>query len=630
MRCLLINVLVFILALGSFAQPTGYYNGTEGKDGDELKSILHNLIKDHRSFNYNTVKDIFAQSDTDPDNSANIIMVYTGRSHPKDDYGIGANALNREHVWAKSHGGFADWYPMHSDVHNLKPADASVNQDRGNKDFDDGGVEHSEASGCYYTVYTWEPRDEVKGDIARIIFYMSTRYEGGNNEVDLEVVDDINTYPAPEHGRLSTLLEWNLLDPPDDFERNRNDGIYAWQRNRNPFIDNHHFVQLIWGGETASPVQIRDVAMHPADPQPMEPVMISASISAKELNDDFQASILWGFSANQLNNSIIMPHSGGHYSAEIPGQQENIDVFFQITAHDGINSSTTCLYSYKIWPTYDGIIIPIYNIQGQESSSPYENQIVTTTGIVTADFGHGYFIQDGQGAWNGIYVYDDGRSHNPGDSVIVTGRVAEYYGFTELTDISEYYWVSTNNAIPYAEVISTGGASEKYESVLVTVLNAECTDDDYHANYAMWTVNDGSGSLRIRNTEIYEYSPSEGLSYSIKGPLNYDYSEYKILLNNEDDVSSGTGIYSPFTIEEVSLFPVPARNTLFLNMNVNSDREISGRILNSLGVEIQRFSLWAQTGETGLTIDIKDFSAGYYYLMLDNSDSFITKKFIVF
>jgi len=216
MRCLLINVLVFILALGSFAQPTGYYNGTEGKDGDELKSILHNLIKDHRSFNYNTVKDIFAQSDTDPDNSANIIMVYTGRSHPKDDYGIGANALNREHVWAKSHGGFADWYPMHSDVHNLKPADASVNQDRGNKDFDDGGVEHSEASGCYYTVYTWEPRDEVKGDIARIIFYMSTRYEGGNNEVDLEVVDDINTYPAPEHGRLSTLLEWNLLDPPDD------------------------------------------------------------------------------------------------------------------------------------------------------------------------------------------------------------------------------------------------------------------------------------------------------------------------------------------------------------------------------------------------------------------------------
>ncbi|MCK5838429.1 MAG: endonuclease, partial [Bacteroidales bacterium] len=237
-------ILLFLSGIYLYAQPTGYYNGTEGEDGAELKSTLHQIIDQHTVFSYYSTKSALKFADADPDNSSNVILVYTGRSQANDDYGSGGNYINREHVWAKSHGNFDEVYPMYSDVHNLKPCDASVNQDKGNKDFDNGGTQHTEATGCYYTAYTWEARDEVKGDIARIIFYMSVRYEGDNGEIDLEVVDAINTYPYPEHGKLSTLLEWNLQDPPDEFEMNRNNAIYSWQKNRNPFIDNPEFAQL--------------------------------------------------------------------------------------------------------------------------------------------------------------------------------------------------------------------------------------------------------------------------------------------------------------------------------------------------------------------------------------------------
>ena len=80
-----------------------------------------------------------------------------------------------------------------------------------------------------------------------MIFYMAVRYEGGNGEPDLEVVDYVNTDPAPEHGKLSVLLQWNEQDPPDDFEMNRNEVIYSYQDNRNPFIDHPEYAEEIWG-----------------------------------------------------------------------------------------------------------------------------------------------------------------------------------------------------------------------------------------------------------------------------------------------------------------------------------------------------------------------------------------------
>ncbi len=557
----LITVLFVLASTGLlFSQQTGYYNGTSAKSGEELKTTLHNIIKGHTPYSYYISKEIFKQSDVDPNNPDNLILVYTGRSHDASDFGTGGNHINREHVWAKSHGNFVDWLPMYSDVHNLKPADASVNVDRSNKDFDNGGTQHPEATGCYYTDSTWEPRDAVKGDIARIIFYMATRYEGGNGEIDLEVVDWVNTYPNAQHGKLSTLLQWNLQDPPDDFERNRNNAIFSFQHNRNPFIDYPEWAQMIWGEQVANPLSIDNINISPAIVVAQEPIQISATIhTLSKLATD--ATINWGTSYDNLEYEVEMTANGDLFTGTIPGQAEDATIYYSIHANDGENDNSSVVYNFYVPKIFTGDLVSIYDIQGQQDDSPYEGQTISTSGVVTANFGTSYFIQDGSGLWNGLFIYESGRNPAVGDSIVITGKISEYFGKTEMSDITDYYFISSNNNLPDPVDAETGNITEGYESVLTKVYNATCTDANYQGDYYMWKVNDGSGMLKIHNTSIFEYEPTEGVAYDITGPMNYDFDEWKIELRFETDVTEG-GDFAPPTV--ASLEPVLNTNIKIL------------------------------------------------------------------
>ena len=249
--------------------PQDYYAEAIGLAGDDLKEALHQIIANHIPYPYTSSStdtwDILQDSDQDPENNNNILLVYTNRSQDKgyrdgsgnysqyeNGNGTQSNSWNREHIWPKSHGFPNQDDIAYRDVHNLKPCDRSVNASRGVKDFDNGGNNHEEALSCLTDFDSWEPADFVKGDVARILFYMVVRYDPGynnyNETFDLELVD----YTTPDNfdpilGKLSTLLEWHVLDPVDDFEVNRNEVIYSYQQNRNPFIDHPELVDYIWG-----------------------------------------------------------------------------------------------------------------------------------------------------------------------------------------------------------------------------------------------------------------------------------------------------------------------------------------------------------------------------------------------
>ncbi|MEI4528850.1 endonuclease [Priestia megaterium] len=225
-----------------------YYRTAAEKTGNSLKTELHNIIDHHTELSYSAVWEALKKTDEDPANANNVILLYTGRSQAKSTNGGGVDDWNREHVWAKSHGDFGTAMGPGTDLHHLRPTDVSVNSTRGNLDFDNGGTEHSEALGNYFDSDSWEPRDEVKGDVARMLFYMAVRYEGDvSDEPDLELNNTVNNGIAPYHGKLSVLLQWNTQDPVDDRERHRNDIIYSdYQHNRNPFIDHPEWVNEIW------------------------------------------------------------------------------------------------------------------------------------------------------------------------------------------------------------------------------------------------------------------------------------------------------------------------------------------------------------------------------------------------
>ncbi|MFE7778198.1 endonuclease I family protein [Streptomyces sp. NPDC057445] len=234
-----------ITAVGAYDDT--YYKDALGKTGPELKKALHTIVSEQTKLSYDDVWDALKATDEDPGNPANVILLYTGRSQSKDSNGTGDDDWNREHVWAKSHGDFGTDTGPGTDVHHLRPADVSVNSIRGNKDFDAGGDEVAEAPGNHTDSDSFEPRDAVKGDVARMIFYMAVRYDGEDGFADLEPNDKVDNGSAPHIGRLSVLKEWSRQDPPDAFEQKRNQIIYdKFQHNRNPFIDHPEWVNEVW------------------------------------------------------------------------------------------------------------------------------------------------------------------------------------------------------------------------------------------------------------------------------------------------------------------------------------------------------------------------------------------------
>lgn len=223
-----------------------YYAGTAGKDGADLRTLLHDVIKGHEVHSYNDVQGILMESDRDPNNPDNVILFYTGES--------AKNGWNREHVWAKSHGFPSSSQPPYSDAHHLRPCNSKLNSTRGNLHF--GTVEDGatlDDDGNKLGAKFFEPADDYKGDVARIIFYMDVRYDGdADKEPDLVVANDnLGTkkgkVTVARFGKLSDLLRWNQEDPVDDIERRRNETIYGYQNNRNPFIDHPEFASKIWG-----------------------------------------------------------------------------------------------------------------------------------------------------------------------------------------------------------------------------------------------------------------------------------------------------------------------------------------------------------------------------------------------
>jgi endonuclease I len=209
---------------------TGYYEGALGLYDDALVSFLHQISNESFSgVTYGEARYMLDDTDADPLNPGNVILVYLGTSIS----GVwdSGTTWNREHVWPQSLLGedaSNGTVNSASDLQNLKPSDPGENSSRGNKFF-----------GNTTNAQTYAPRDEVKGDLARILFYMDIMY----SELSLIYANEGSVY---EMGNLEVLLAWHELDPVDDFEMNRNNLIQGYQGNRNPFIDHPEFVDKIY------------------------------------------------------------------------------------------------------------------------------------------------------------------------------------------------------------------------------------------------------------------------------------------------------------------------------------------------------------------------------------------------
>ena len=114
MRC----VFCFVFLLSSHLYAQNYYNNVNTGSSQLLRSSLHNLIDGHNVVSYESCKQHLQNTDADPNNSGNIILIY--KQNSVDESWDGGDTWNREHIWAASYGLYdSDAY---KDLHNLKPA----------------------------------------------------------------------------------------------------------------------------------------------------------------------------------------------------------------------------------------------------------------------------------------------------------------------------------------------------------------------------------------------------------------------------------------------------------------------------------------------------------------------------
>lgn len=251
MRLFLLLLVAWSIAAGAVAQydpPTGYYASATGT-GSTLKSRLHNIIDGHTDIGYNGLRTALQVTDEDPDRPGNMLLVYDrtslnlsriGGSIPGWDNG---NSWNREHTWPRSRGVESSG-PDNSDLHNHRPSDPQINSDRGSLNF--GGAYGAQSYGVVSDGGTkWYPGDADAGMIARQEFYMAVRYDGSDSATsDLELQS--GNPSGNRLGDLDRMIEWHFAAPPDEFERRRNQLVYGYQGNRNPFVDHPEFAWSVF------------------------------------------------------------------------------------------------------------------------------------------------------------------------------------------------------------------------------------------------------------------------------------------------------------------------------------------------------------------------------------------------
>lgn len=251
-----------------------YYKSAEGKSGFVLKTALYNIITNHNSQGYSAIWDLAKVADLDSyyEKDGSILDMYSEKPSSGDStnftkvtnqcgqYRKEGDCYNREHSFPKSwFGGKVE--PMNSDGHHIFATDGYVNSKRSNWPFGDVGTTSyissngsklgSAESGLGYSGTVFEPLDEFKGDFARAYFYMATRYENaiatweGNSTSSDAVLDGTNT-TVFEPWMLNMLKRWHKNDPVSQKEIDRNQAVFDFQGNRNPFIDHPEFVDAIW------------------------------------------------------------------------------------------------------------------------------------------------------------------------------------------------------------------------------------------------------------------------------------------------------------------------------------------------------------------------------------------------
>ncbi|MFC4815787.1 MULTISPECIES: endonuclease [unclassified Flavobacterium] len=442
-----LQLLVFLLSAGCFAQaPAGYYNSATGT-GYTLKTQLYNIIKGHTDRGYAGLWTTYQTSDRDNqnENDNTIFDLYSENQSGADPYNfaystgqcgtyaVEGDCYNREHMIPQSV--FNSSAPMVSDAHFIPPTDGKVNGMR--SDYPHGNVASaswtsqngsklgtSAVSG--YTGTVFEPNAAFKGDIARMYFYFATRYENTVAGYTFDMFNGTSNQVFTTAFR-DMLLAWHAADPVSAREIARNNAIYARQGNRNPFIDNPNYVSMIWGGT-------------PDTTAPSVPTNLAASnVTSTSL------TLSWSASTDNVGVTGYDVYMNGSFktsvtstTSSITGLTASTTYSFTVKAKDAAGNSSANSATFNVTtstaaPTVSDLYFSEY-LEGSSNNKALE--ITNRTGASVSLSTYSIKKQtNGSGAWStGLAL--TGTLANNGKYVIVNNTIASACYSTTTANIS--------------------------------------------------------------------------------------------------------------------------------------------------------------------------------------------------
>ena len=395
--------LFICLIFSQFASaqaPSGYYSSANGLSGAPLKTALASIITNgHQDKGYNGLWTAYKTTDIDKnyENDGSILDIYSERATSGDPYNFSAvsdqcgtystegNCYNREHIVPQSF--FNEASPMRNDIHFIRATDGKVNGMRSNYPFGKVGsttftslngskLGSSTSSGFSGTVF--EPIDEFKGDVARMVFYFVTRYQSQLSSFSSGHMLGSSAFPGLQTWELNVLLAWHNQDPVSQAEITRNNASYTFQGNRNPFIDNPSYVNQIWGSQTSTqdtqaPTTVTNLAI---------PSKTTTSIS-----------LTWSASTDNIavtsydvymNGSLIS--NVNSTSTTITGLNPSTTYSFYVKAKDAAgnaaaNSSTVSGTTNAVTTTSTNCVNETFETIPTSSASSYTTKTWTNGGI---------------------------------------------------------------------------------------------------------------------------------------------------------------------------------------------------------------------------------------------------------
>lgn len=272
---LLLGAAVAAVSLSASAEaPANYYSSLTGKKEGELKTAIYNVVRNFtRVSSYSDLPRYFQTTDVYP-NSRQWWDMYSDIPL----YAPNFSGLNREHSFPKSWWGGSTSVGAYVDLNHLYPSEARANQaksnyplgtvDPANITFQNGickvGYPVRGQGGNAQKVF--EPDDRYKGDFARTYFYMVTAYQDLSWRYTYMVSQ--NLYPTLNQWSIDLLMEWHRADPVSQKEVDRNEAVWGFQNNRNPFIDMPELAEYLWGTKKGEPFKPGGVVVPPTgDPQ---------------------------------------------------------------------------------------------------------------------------------------------------------------------------------------------------------------------------------------------------------------------------------------------------------------------------------------------------------------------------